>query len=374
MIPQLQSALTEAQLTQIRNEVINILEANGILETSVSTEGNETWYKNHPRGSFMMMDRDGNVAFYGHNSELAPNLGNLSLGSTGNMKISSGHALIIEAQDCLQTGGALEKGGSNSAKSITIRANGDIHIESNGPGGIYIKSPKTLRLEGEDVEIVATQKLSLKAGSLTPTVGTTGISAVGSGEISITGATVKTSANTIIDNSLSQHKIVNNGHIEIEQLPNPSAPGLPTGNLFNITTTGSIEYVAGGDFAMRVTGKVRQEIAGTVLPTSLLNGGNPTYGIQPQAFLTNIALGDHLENLLLGNHVVNVTVGSAGTNVVTAAAGGTGIWKTVETGNIVAAAPVGVDAKLSLTSTETTVNKNTTYSEANFLGALTTIA
>lgn len=282
--PQIEAALSAAQLTEVRNEVISVLSNAGILTTEVSTPELETYFRKFPRGSYNLYDKDGNVAIGGYNSELAPNLGNLSLGSSGNMKIYSGHAIIICASGHLKTGGG--KGGSEDEKSITISANGDIHIESKGKGGIFIKSAGDLNLEGDNVRITGTTGVSINAGAQTDVPGGE-IKKVGSGKISFSAGIIESSSNNLTQQTLSLSKTINYGQSIKEQKINPLKPALPQQQSMHYETPGSVEHNISGDYVLNIQGKMLVNVNGVTLPGSLLSGGG-TYGIQNQSVVQNI--------------------------------------------------------------------------------------
>jgi hypothetical protein len=286
------SNLSEAQVTQITNEVISRLSKAGVLTVEVGTPGKETYFKKFAAGSFVHADPDGNLSIAGHNAELSPTLGNLNLASTGVMKISSGHALVISAEDGMKTGGG--SGGTQDAAAVTIMASGDVHIESTGPGGIFIKSPKDLRLEGDNVKIVGKTSVSINTGSQEPVA--SDIPLVGSGDLSITTGRVQLSTREFTEQTLSLKNTVNTGHVLHEQRINPLEPTIPQQHLTSTTTVGSLEHDITGDYIVRVGGKMLLQVAGLPIVGSPLNGVG---SVQLESYLQEIS-GDRAAYIVPG--------------------------------------------------------------------------
>ena len=275
-------ALLEAQVDTITNEVISRLTKAGTLTVEVSTPGGETYFKKFARGAFHHVDADGNMSIAGWNATPSPTTGQLSLASSGLMKIQSGHALLIHAEDGMTTGGTVKSG--EDAKSISILANGDIHIEAKGPGGIYIKSPGDLRLEGDNVQIVGKTGVSINTGSQETVEGE--INSVGSGDLSISTGRLRVSAKQKTEQIQTLKKTVNYGQVVTEQKVALTEPTLPQQHLMSHSTPGSIEHVVDGDYILKVKGKMLVKVDGIALPASPLNGAGAT---QAETYRTEVA-------------------------------------------------------------------------------------
>ena len=314
------AALLEAQVTTITNEVISRLTKAGILTVEVATPGSETYFCKYPRGAFHQVDSDGNMSLAGWNPTPSPITGQLSLASSGLMKIQSGHALLIHAEDGMQTGGTVKKG--DDAKSISILANGDIHIEAKGPGGIYIKSPGDLRLEGDNVQIIGKTGVSINTGSQETIEGE--INSVGSGDLSISTGRLRVSAKQMTEQVQSLKKSVNYGQVVNEQKIAITEPTLPQQHLMSQTTPGSIEHVVDGDYILKVKGKMLVKVDGIPLPASPLNGAGATQAetyrtevvgdkgtyITPAAVSAGgVAKGNDYTEITKGKHHVKVIAG-----------------------------------------------------------------
>ena len=312
------AALTQAQITDITNEVISRLTKAGTLTVEVSTPGQESYFKKFARGAFEHVDSDGNFSIAGWNATPSPITGQLTLASSGLMKIQSGHALLIHAEDGMQTGATVKKG--DDATSISILANGDIQIESKGPGGIYIKSPGDLRLEGDNVQIVGKTGVSINTGSQDVVEGE--INSVGSGDLSISTGRLLVSAKQKTEQIQSLKKTVNYGHVIHEQKVAITDPTLPQQHLTSTSTPGSLEHVIDGDYTLKVNGKMLVQVMGVPLPGTPLNGagnvqaetyrlevvGNKGTYIQPTVAATGATPG--------GNDYTEITQGKYHVNVV----------------------------------------------------------
>lgn len=243
-----------SKVTSISNEVhTTVLDSNfQIVETCHPED--RSYEMRHWRASKIRWQEDGSLIIQSRNSTIAPNLGYIDMKSSGYTQIISGHNILISAQGHKKTGGG--EAGSSDEKSIEIAAVGDITINSNGKGGVYITSAKNLefRCPG-DMIFTAGGQISMNTGSKDPIAG--GLTkGVGSGKFTVSTGSYELSTVNYNQTVTGSKNIENYGEINQQQKIAVTEPTLPSQHITTTETVGSLVHKVGYDYVLEVDGKM----------------------------------------------------------------------------------------------------------------------
>ena len=249
-----------SQITENINEVrCNISDSSfRIFETCGPDDRN--YEMRHYRGSMVRWQENGSVILIARSSDLTPNEGYLDVKSTGYMHFKSDHDIQLTAEGHKVTGGG--EAGSSEEKSVDIFGTGDVVIQSNGKGGVYISAAKDIELNaGGSIKLKAAEQISLNTGSQDPVpFGLT--ESVGSGKLSISTGQYELSTTSFKETVSGSKMEENYGEVIQEQKLNilePAALG-PGAHITTHETVGTLHHKVGHDYILEVDGKMKVKV------------------------------------------------------------------------------------------------------------------
>ena len=253
----------EQESSKIREEINEVRET--ITDSSFTTRetcgpDDRNYEMRHYRGSFLRWQENGAVLINARSADMTPTEGYLDVKSTGYMHFKSGHNIKLIAEGHRVTGGG--EGGADEEKSVEIFGPGDICIQSNGKGGIYISAAKDIELNaGGSIKLKAAEQISLNTGSQDPVpFGLT--KSVGSGKLSISTGQYELSTTSFKETVSGSKMEENYGEVIQEQKLNilePAALG-PGAHITTHETVGTLHHKVGHDYILEVDGKMKVKV------------------------------------------------------------------------------------------------------------------
>ena len=315
----------EQESSKIREEINEVRET--ITDSSFTTRetcgpDDRNYEMRHYRGSFLRWQENGAVLINARSADMTPTEGYLDVKSTGYMHFKSGHNIKLIAEGHRVTGGG--EGGADEEKSVEIFGPGDICIQSNGKGGIYISSAKDIELNaGGSIKLKAAEQISLNTGSQDPVpFGLT--KSIGSGKLSISTGQYELSATSFKETVTGSKMEENYGEVIQEQKMNIlEPPSLGPGALITTQeTVGTLHHKVGHDYILEVDGKMKVKVNNNPLKKV-----GPLFLEMPMETLKYEIVGSRTSTLLMdpilqySQDFVDIPMGNSYTQIGTAAPG-----------------------------------------------------
>lgn len=285
-------AVTEKtnKVTKYVNEVKTTVTDSSFQIVETCNPNDRSYRLRHWRDSGLDFQHDGSIILNARNRETcAPNAGFIDMHSCGYTHITSEHDIILSAKGHTKTGGG--NAGEPDEKSVQVYGTGDIHIESDGKGGVYITA-KNIELSADNnIILKAGNQVSINTGSKDPIP--LGLSeGIGSGKFVISTGVYELAAASYKETVTGSKNIENNGEINQQQKLSLTEPAV-TGESAHITTTetvGSLVHKVGHDYVLEVDGKMLLKVNNNPLKKlGPLNTGEAGYAPQPlEAFKQEI--------------------------------------------------------------------------------------
>ena len=249
-----------SQITENINEVRVKITDRSFKVTETCGPDDRNYEMRHYRGSMIRWQENGGVLLIARSADLTPNEGYLDVKSTGYMNFKSDHDIKLSAEGHRVTGGG--EGGSDEEKSVDIFGTGDVVIQSNGKGGIYITAAKDIELNaGGSIKLKAAEQVSINTGSQDPVpFGLT--KSVGSGKLSISTGQYELSTTSFKETVSGSKMEENYGEVIQEQKLNilePAALG-PGAHITTQETVGTLHHKVGHDYILEVDGKMKVKV------------------------------------------------------------------------------------------------------------------
>ena len=249
-----------SQITENVNEVRSKITDSSFRISETCGPDDRNYEMRHYRGSMIRWQENGGVLLIARSADLSPNEGYLDIKSTGYMNFKSDHDIKLSAEGHRVTGGG--EGGSDEEKSVDIFGTGDVVIQSNGKGGIYITAAKDIELNaGGSIKLKAAEQVSINTGSQDPVpFGLT--KSVGSGKLSISTGQYELSTTSYKETVSGSKMEENYGEVIQEQKLNilePAALG-PGAHITTHETVGTLHHKAGHDYILEVDGKMKVKV------------------------------------------------------------------------------------------------------------------
>ena len=276
----------------------------------------------HYRGSFVRWQENGAVLINARSADMTPNEGYLDVKSTGYMHFKSGHNIKLIAEGHRVTGGG--EGGEDEEKSVEIFGPGDICIQSNGKGGIYISAAKDIELNaGGSIKLKAAEQISLNTGSQDPVP--FGLAkSIGSGKLSISTGQYELSTTSFKETVTGSKMEENYGEVIQEQKMNILEPSVlgPGAHITTHETQGTLHHKVGHDYILEVDGKMKVKVNNNPLKkVGPLQIEMPTEALKYEVFGTRTSTLFMDPILQYSQDFVNIPVGNSYCQVGTAAPG-----------------------------------------------------
>lgn len=318
----------EQKSSQMREEINEVRET--ILDSSFTIRetcgaDDRNYEMRHYRGSFIRWQENGAVLINARSADATPNEGYLDVKSTGYMHFKSGHNIRLTAEGHRVTGGG--EGGSDEEKSVEISGPGDIVIQSNGKGGLYISSAKDIELNaGGSIKLKAAEQISLNTGSQDPVpFGLT--KSVGSGKLSISTGQYELSTTSFKETVSGSKMEENYGEVIRDQKLNilePAALG-PGAHITTEETVGTLHHKIGHDYILEVDGKMKVKVNNNPLKkVGPLQLEMPKEAMKTEIFGSRTSTLYQDPILQYAQDFINIPVGNAYTQITTAAPGTSG--------------------------------------------------
>lgn len=273
------------QVTQYTDEILTTLLKSGfaIIETCAPDDRN--YELRHWRAGGIRFQHDGSIFINARNREsFAPNAGYIHTHSTGQTHIVAEHDILISAKGYAKTGGG--SAGSQDEKSLQLKGAGDIHIQSDGKGGVYITAKNIEFNADNNIIFRAGNQLSINTGAQDSISGLS--KKIGSGKLSISTGSYELSTATYKETVTGSRKSENYGEVLSTQKLSATQPAA-TGESAHITTTetvGSLVHKIGHDYILEVDGKMLLKVNNNpAKKLGPLNTGEAGYPAQPDAAL-----------------------------------------------------------------------------------------
>ena len=249
-----------SQITENINEVRCKISDSSFRIFETCGPDDRNYEMRHYRGSMVRWQENGSVILIARSSDLTPNEGYLDVKSTGYMHFKSDHDIQLTAEGHKVTGGG--EAGSSEEKSVDIFGTGDVVIQSNGKGGVYISAAKDIELNaGGSIKLKAAEQISLNTGSQDPVpFGLT--KSVGSGKLSISTGQYELSTTSFKETVSGSKMEENYGEVIQEQKLNilePAALG-PGAHITTHETVGTLHHKVGHDYILEVDGKMKVKV------------------------------------------------------------------------------------------------------------------
>ena len=317
-----------SKITEEINEVRETITDSSFTTRETCGPDDRNYEMRHYRGSFLRWQENGAVLINARSADMTPTEGYLDVKSTGYMHFKSGHNIKLIAEGHRVTGGG--EGGADEEKSVEIFGPGDICIQSNGKGGIYISSAKDIELNaGGSIKLKAAEQISLNTGSQDPVpFGLT--KSIGSGKLSISTGQYELSATSFKETVTGSKMEENYGEVSQEQKMNilePPALG-PGAHITTHSTEGTLVHKVGHDYILDVDGKMLVKVNNNPLKkVGPLTTGTGGYAAMPMETLKYQIIGSRTSTLLMdpilqySQDFVDIPMGNSYTQIGTAAPG-----------------------------------------------------
>lgn len=277
-------------VTKYVNEVKTTVTDSSFQIVETCNPNDRSYRMRHWRDSGIDFQHDGSLIINARNREnCAPNAGFIDMHSCGYTHIISEHDILISAKGHTKTGGG--NAGEPDEKSVQVYGTGDIHIESDGKGGVYITA-KNIELSADNnIVLKAGNQVSINTGAKDDI--SLGLSkGIGSGKCVISTGVMELAATTYKETVTGAKNIENYGEINQQQklsLTEPAATG-PSAHITTTETVGSLVHKVGHDYVLEVDGKMLLKVNNNPLKKlGPLNTGEAGYAPQPlEAFKQEI--------------------------------------------------------------------------------------
>ena len=283
----------------------------------------------HWKGSMLRWQHDGSVILIARSSTLAPNEGFLDIRSTGYTHIVSDHSIKIAATGHKLTGGG--DAGEDSNKSLELFGEGDIHIQSNGKGGIYVSSAGDIEFKGNNIKFNAAQQISMNTGAK-DSISVGESSGIGSGKFVVSTGSYEMATTNYKESVTGAKKVSNTGSIVQEQKVALTEPTLPQQHVTSTETVGSLVHKVGYDYVLEVDGKMLLKVNNnpTKVAGGVLGGPGAADGYPTQVDALVQEIGGTRSTYIrpgvtppYGNDYTEIELGNSYTKVLTASPGNT---------------------------------------------------
>jgi len=282
--------------------------------TETSNPNDRSYEMRHFKASFIRWQHNGSIIVLAHSVNAVPNEGYLDIKSTGYTHMVSEHNIMISAKGHKMTGGGDKATDQN--KSVEIYGKGDIHIQSDGKGGIYVSSAENIEFKaGKNIIFNAADQISMNTGSKddVPTGTSEG---VGSGKLVISTGKYELACTNYSENTSGRKSVVNTGEISQEQKLSTTEPATlgPAAHITQTETVGSLVHKIDHDYVLEIGGKMLLKINNDPSKVNGALGGGGNYGTQQEALVQEIG-GGRLTNIRkpmsppYGDDIVKITEG-----------------------------------------------------------------
>ena len=317
-----------SKITEEINEVRETITDSSFTIRETCGHDDRNYEMRHYRASFIRWQENGAVLINARSADMTPNEGYLDVKSTGYMHFKSGHNIKLIAEGHRVTGGG--EGGADEEKSVEIFGPGDICIQSNGKGGIYITAAKDIELNaGGSIKLKAAEQISLNTGSQDPVpFGLT--KSIGSGKLSISTGQYELSTTSFKETVTGSKMEENYGEVIQEQKMNilePPSLG-PGAHITTHSTQGTLVHKVGHDYILDVDGKMLVKVNNNPLKkVGPLTTGTGGYAAMPMETLKYQIIGSRTSTLLMdpilqySQDFVDIPMGNSYTQIGTAAPG-----------------------------------------------------
>ncbi len=323
MLDTKQSLVQESsKITEEMNEVRETITDSSFTIRETCGPDDRNYEMRHYRGSFVRWQENGAVLINARSADMTPNEGYLDVKSTGYMHFKSGHNIKLIAEGHRVTGGG--EGGEDEEKSVEIFGPGDICIQSNGKGGIYISAAKDIELNaGGSIKLKAAEQISLNTGSQDPVP--FGLAkSIGSGKLSISTGQYELSTTSFKETVTGSKMEENYGEVIQEQKMNILEPSVlgPGAHITTHETQGTLHHKVGHDYILEVDGKMKVKVNNNPLKkVGPLQIEMPTEALKYEVFGTRTSTLFMDPILQYSQDFVNIPVGNSYCQVGTAAPG-----------------------------------------------------
>ena len=315
-----------SQITENVNEVRSKITDSSFRISETCGPDDRNYEMRHYRGSMIRWQENGGVLLIARSADLSPNEGYLDIKSTGYMNFKSDHDIKLSAEGHRVTGGG--EGGSDEEKSVDIFGTGDVVIQSNGKGGIYITAAKDIELNaGGSIKLKAAEQVSINTGSQDPVpFGLT--KSVGSGKLSISTGQYELSTTSYKETVSGSKMEENYGEVIQDQKLNilePAALG-PGAHITTHETVGTLHHKVGHDYILEVDGKMKVKVNNNpIKKVGPLQLEMPTEALKYEVMGTRTSTLNPDPILQYAQDFVNIPMGNSYCQVGTAAPG-TSAW------------------------------------------------
>lgn len=323
MLDTKQSLVQESsKITEELNEVRETITDSSFAIRETCGVDDRNYEMRHYRGSFVRWQENGAVLINARSSDMTPNEGYLDVKSVGYMHFKSGHNIKLVAEGHRVTGGG--EAGEDEEKSVEIFGTGDICIQSNGKGGIYISAAKDIELNaGGSIKLKAAEQISLNTGSQDPVpFGLT--KSIGSGKLSISTGQYELSTTSFKETVTGSKMEENYGEVIQEQKMNILEPSVlgPGAHITTHETQGTLHHKVGHDYILEVDGKMKVKVNNNPLKkVGPLQIEMPTEALKYEVFGTRTSTLFMDPILQYSQDFVNIPVGNSYCQIGTAAPG-----------------------------------------------------
>ena len=251
-----ESSVVREELNEVRPQILD----SGFRITETCGADDRSFELRHYRASMIRWQENGAVLIVARSATVSPIEGYLDVKSTGYMHFVSGHNIKLTAEGMKKTGGGAA--GSDDEKSIELFGTGDVVIQSNGKGGVYISAAKDIELNaGGKIKLTAAEQISINTGSQDPVpFGLT--KSVGSGKLSISTGQYELSTTSFKETVTGSKTEENYGEVIRDQKLNILEPAV-LGEGAHITTeetVGTLHHKIGHDYILEVDGKMKVKV------------------------------------------------------------------------------------------------------------------
>lgn len=275
------------QVTSTTEEVITQLLKSKFQITETTNPNDANYELRHWRASMIRWQHDGSIVINARNmTDCAPNAGYIHTHSTGQTHILAEHDILISAKGHTKTGGG--EAGAQDEKSLQLYGRGDIHIESDGKGGVYITA-KNIELNADNNIILrAGNQVSINTGAQDTSAGLGLSKSIGSGKLVLSTGVYELATATYKETVTGSKTMENYGEVLSEQKLHPTQPAAtgPSAHIETKTTVGSLVHKIDHDYILEVGGKMLLKVNND--PSKILgplNTGEAGYPSQPDAAL-----------------------------------------------------------------------------------------
>lgn len=244
----------KSKVTENRDEISVSILPSSFRITETSGPNDRNYELRHWRGSMVRWQENGSLVVIAQSREaFGPNTGYLDVKTSGYAHLVSDHNIKIAATGCKLTGGG--EGGSDQEKSLELFGAGDIHIQSDGKGGIYITAAKNIEFRGDNIIFNAAQQISMNTGSKED-VNVGESSGIGSGKFVVSTGSYELATSNYAESVTGAKKVSNTGSIVQEQKVAIAQPTTPNQHITSTETVGSLVHKVGYDYVLEVDGKM----------------------------------------------------------------------------------------------------------------------